>query len=91
MSSSINRGTTTRVDLGARRSAVSMFTAGYSVPTIQQLLKGLINNLRVNYWAVTISTLIIVFIVCLTAHLRFSLELECEPEFESIKRHTRLS
>ena len=31
---------TIRVDLGARQSAVGMFTAGYSVTTIQQLLKG---------------------------------------------------
>ena len=29
----------TRVDLGARRSAVDMFTAGYSMTTIQWLLK----------------------------------------------------
>ena len=29
----------TRVDLGARESAVGMFTAGYSMTTIQQLLK----------------------------------------------------
>ena len=33
------RTITTKVDLGARQSAVSMFTAGYSVTTIQQLLK----------------------------------------------------
>ena len=32
--------TRVRVDLGARRSAVGMFTAGYSMKTIQQLLKG---------------------------------------------------
>ena len=31
---------TTRVYLGARQSAVGMFTAGYSMITIQQLLKG---------------------------------------------------
>ena len=31
---------TTRVDLGARRSVVNMFNIGYSVTTIQQLLKG---------------------------------------------------
>ena len=42
MSSSVNPDNDynlTRVDLGARQSAVSMFTAGYSVTTIQQLLK----------------------------------------------------
>ena len=31
---------TTQVGMGARRSAVGMFTAGYSVMTIQQLQKG---------------------------------------------------
>ena len=40
VSLSINPGKTTRVDLGARQSAVGMFTAGYSVTTIQQILKG---------------------------------------------------
>ena len=57
---------TTRVELGARRSAGGMFTAGYSVTTIQQLLKGkdgivmkrslygLINNVWANYWALII-------------------------------------
>ena len=57
---------TTRVDLGATQSAVGMFTAGYSVTTIQQLLKGkdgivmksslyrLINNLQADYWALII-------------------------------------
>ena len=30
----------TRLDLGARQSAVGMFTAGYSMTIIQQLLKG---------------------------------------------------
>ena len=51
----------TKINLGARRSAVGMFTAGYSVTTTQQLLKGkdgivmkrslyhLINNLQANY------------------------------------------
>ena len=51
---------TTWEDLGARQSAVGMFTAGYFVTTIQQLLKGkdsivmkrsqyrLINNLQAN-------------------------------------------
>ena len=61
MSLSVNPGNDYKGDLGARRSAVGMFTAGYSVTTIQQLLKGkdsivmkrslyhLINNLQANY------------------------------------------
>ena len=64
----------TRVDLGARRSVVDIFTD--SVTTIKQLLKGkdgivmerslycLINNLWANYWALIIrnkSAFIIIF------------------------------
>ena len=40
MSSSVNPGNNYKGrDLGARQSAVGMFTTGYSVTTIQQLLK----------------------------------------------------
>ena len=42
MSPSVNLGNDykgTYVDLGARRRAIIMFTAGYSVTTIQQLMK----------------------------------------------------
>ena len=64
MSSSINSGNDYKGRLGYKmKYAVGMFTAGYSVTTIQQLLMGkhdivmkrslhhLINNLRANYWA----------------------------------------
>ena len=66
MSLNVNPGNDYKGDLGARRSTVGMFTAGYSVTTIQQLLKGkdsivmkrslyqLINNLRANYWVLII-------------------------------------
>ena len=103
VSLSINPGKTTRVVLGARRSAIGMFTAGYSVTTIQQLLKEknvivmkrslycLINDLQANYWAFIICNNKRPYyrLVCVTALSRFSFELE--PEFEPIKRHTRSS
>ena len=90
---------TTRVDLGATQNAVSIFTTRYSVTTIQQLLKGKdvivmkrslycqINNVRANYYALVIHKNkgpYHHFLVCLTAHLKFSFKLKFEP----IKRHT---
>ena len=39
MNLNVNPGKNSKVDLGARQSAVGMFIAGCSVTTIQQLLK----------------------------------------------------
>ena len=57
---------------------------------MKRSLYRLINNLRASYWALIIrnNKCPIIIFSCLTARLRLSFKLKCEPEFELIKTYS---